>query len=148
MTIDILSYSTVQELGLILALRSDEVLRPSGGGARNTPPAPTGLHPNRVLLADIIFQAVRKQRPLRPLFAIDEPMHLQTPEAPKLQDSKATSPRAESAQTAISPCFHTAWPRSRHWPGDVPLGPFLLPKRPCGGQNAVCNTGKLSDGGA
>src|SRR6266571_5974860 len=112
MTIDILSYSTVQELGLILALRSDEVLRPSGGGARNTPPAPTGLHPNRVLLADIIFQAVRKQRPLRPLFAIDEPMHLQTPEAPKLQDSKATSPRAESAQTAISRCFHTAWPLS------------------------------------
>src|SRR6266571_5713639 len=121
MTIDILSYSTVQELGLILALRSDEVLRPSGGGARNTPPAPTGLHPNRVLLADIIFQAVRKQRPLRPLFAIDEPMHLQTPEAPKLQDSKATSPRTESAQTAISRRFHTAWVDSRPSPAYLPM---------------------------
>src|SRR5713226_10708671 len=64
-------------------------------------------HPNRVLLADIIFQAVRKQRPLRPLFAIDEPMHLQTPEAPKLQDSKAAAPTMESARTPQSRAVST-----------------------------------------
>jgi hypothetical protein len=32
-------------------------------------------HPNRVLLVDVILQAVREQRPLHPIFAIDEPMH-------------------------------------------------------------------------
>src|SRR5260370_42164280 len=69
-------------------------------------------HPNRVLLADIIFQAVRQQRLLHPIFAIDEPMHLQAPEAPKLRDSKAASPTAESAKTSISCRFHTAWTRS------------------------------------
>ena len=36
-------------------------------------------HPNRVLLADIILQAVRQQRLLHPIFAIDEPMHRQPP---------------------------------------------------------------------
>jgi len=39
-------------------------------------------HSNRVLRADIIFQAVRKQCLLQPIFAIDEPMHRQAPEAP------------------------------------------------------------------
>ena len=32
-------------------------------------------------------------------FAIDEPMHLKPPEAPKLQDSKAGLNKAESADT-------------------------------------------------
>jgi hypothetical protein len=36
-------------------------------------------HPNRVLLADVILQAVRQQRRLPPVFAIDEPMHRHTP---------------------------------------------------------------------
>src|ERR1700687_3842512 len=40
-------------------------------------------------------------------------MHLQAPEAPKLRDSKAVAPRAESTRTAISCCFHTAWTLSR-----------------------------------
>src|SRR5437879_7542677 len=31
------------------------------------------------------------------------------PQSPKLRDSNAASPRAESATTAISRCFHTAW---------------------------------------
>ena len=36
-------------------------------------------HPNRVLLVDVILQAVRQQRRLHPIFAIDEPMHRQPP---------------------------------------------------------------------
>src|SRR5882762_2997255 len=39
-------------------------------------------------------------------------MHCQPPKHPKLQDSKADPPRMESARTAISRCFHTAWTRS------------------------------------
>src|SRR6267142_237544 len=54
-------------------------------------------HPNRVLLADIIFQAVRQQRLLHAIFAIDEPMHRSSPQSPKLRDYKADSPRMESA---------------------------------------------------
>jgi len=46
---------------------------------------------------------------LHPIFAIDEPMHLQ---APKPRDSKATSPKTESARTSISRSFHTAWTQS------------------------------------
>ncbi len=34
-------------------------------------------HPNRVLLVDVILQAMRQQRRLHPVFAIDEPMHRQ-----------------------------------------------------------------------
>jgi hypothetical protein len=41
-------------------------------------------HPNGVLLADIFFQAVREQRPLQPIFAIDKPMHRQAPKAQSL----------------------------------------------------------------
>src|SRR6266852_5470861 len=58
-------------------------------------------------------------------------MHRQAPEAPKLQDSKATSPRAESAQTAISRCFHTAWTTPKltqraNW-AEVPFAFWLDP---------------------
>jgi len=42
-------------------------------------------HPNRVLLADVILQAVRQQRRLPPVFAIDEPMHRHIPEAPSFR---------------------------------------------------------------
>src|SRR5712675_1617923 len=72
-------------------------------------------HPNRVLLADIIFQAVRQQRLLHPIFAIDEPMHLKPPKPPKLRDSKTGPPKAESATTSISHSFHTAWPHFCHF---------------------------------
>jgi hypothetical protein len=39
-------------------------------------------HPNRVLLIDIILQAVREQCPLHPIFAVDEPMH-RHPQSPQ-----------------------------------------------------------------
>src|SRR5712691_9451766 len=35
-------------------------------------------------------------------------MHLPSPRSPKLRDSKTDSPKAESAVTSISRCFHTA----------------------------------------
>jgi len=63
--------------------------------------------PNRVLLADIILQAVRQQRLLHPIFAIDEPMHRQAPQSPKLRDSKTAAREKESIATAISRSFHT-----------------------------------------
>src|ERR1700680_3521830 len=71
-------------------------------------------HPNRVLLADIIFQAVRQQRPLHPIVAVDEPMHSPSARSLKLPDSNADSPSAESATSAIPCRFHTAWPRNSH----------------------------------
>jgi hypothetical protein len=71
-------------------------------------------HPNRVLLADIIFQAVREQRPLHPIFAIDEPMHRQAPEAPSFgilaQRYPSRNPTAPQSQAR----FHTAWPINRN----------------------------------
>src|SRR5216683_1439615 len=65
--------------------------------------------PARLNAVEIAVEVNLQQRLLHPILAIDEPMHRQAPEAPKRQDSKATSPRTESAQTAISRCFHTAW---------------------------------------
>jgi len=49
---------------------------------------------------------------LHPIFAIDEPMHLQAPEAHKLPDSKAAAPTEESAGTSILRSFYTAWPQN------------------------------------
>src|SRR6185436_20586228 len=48
-------------------------------------------HPNRILLVDVILQAMRQQRRLHPVFALNEPMHRQPPKALKLRDSKADS---------------------------------------------------------
>jgi hypothetical protein len=68
-------------------------------------------HPNRVLLVDVILQAMRQQRRLHPVFALNAPMHRQ-PQALKLRDSKADLLRAESDSTKISGRCHTAWTRS------------------------------------
>jgi hypothetical protein len=55
---------------------------------------------------------VRQQRLLHPIFALDEPMHSPSPRSPKLQDSKADSPRAESPRQSISGPFpHSLAPK-------------------------------------
>src|SRR5438105_5982986 len=92
------------------------------------------------LLADIIFQAVRQQRLLHAIFAIDEPMHLQAPEAPKLRDSKAASPRAESVRTSILCRFHTAWTHSGR---SLPSAPRCLPS-----DGLITSLGRWSHGPA
>jgi hypothetical protein len=38
--------------------------------------------PHRILVGDVVFQAVRQQRLLHPLLAPNEPIHLHPPEAP------------------------------------------------------------------
>jgi hypothetical protein len=50
-------------------------------------------HSNRVLLVDVIFQTVREQCRLHPIFAIDEPMHRQPPKPPSLRILKQLHPR-------------------------------------------------------
>src|SRR5262249_24928032 len=72
-------------------------------------------HPNRVLLVDVILQAMRQQRRLHPIFAIDEPMHRRPPRSPKPPDSKATIAIPVSDSAAISARFHTAWTQSSLW---------------------------------
>jgi hypothetical protein len=65
-------------------------------------------HPNRVFLADVILKAMRQQRLLHSIFAIDEPMHRQPPKPLKLQDSKADLSGVESTAASIACSFHTA----------------------------------------
>src|ERR1700687_2976513 len=67
-------------------------------------------HPNRVLLADIIFQAVRQQRPLHPIFAVDEPMHLHTPEASSFGILKQIRSERNPAATKSQAVFTRARP--------------------------------------
>src|SRR5262249_1850392 len=66
-------------------------------------------YPNRVLLADVILKAVRQQRWLHPIFAIDEPMHCQPPKPLGLRILRQLRPRRNPPTPQISPCFHTGW---------------------------------------
>ena len=58
-------------------------------------------------------------------------MWTQAPDAPKLRDSKAGSPTAESATTSISRSFHTGWTlfrpscRAVAMPADAPKRPLI-----------------------
>jgi hypothetical protein len=69
-------------------------------------------HPKRVLLADIILKAVRQQRLLHPIFAIDEPMHRHTPEAPSLGILKQARPRRNPPGPQSRALFTQAGPFS------------------------------------
>src|ERR1700732_2362146 len=54
-------------------------------------------------------------------------MHRQAPEHPKLRDSRADSPTAESARTEIAGRFHTAWVEGGASLHSVPC-PFAPPR--------------------
>jgi len=57
-------------------------------------------HPNRVLLVDVILKAMRQQRLLHPIFALDESMHRHTTETSSFRILKQI--RSERNPTALT----------------------------------------------